>query len=122
MPNWLLVAIGGALGASARYGVSTWMQRVASATFPWSTLAVNVVGCALAGAALGWFERADAPPAPRLLLVVGLLGGFTTFSAFGVETLNLHRDGRSGAAVANVALNVGLGLAATLLGWRLAAR
>lgn len=122
MPNWLLVALGGALGASARYGVSTWVQRMGSAALPWGTLAVNVLGCALAGAAVGWFERGESQPSVRLFLAVGLLGGFTTFSAFGVDTLGLHRDGRLGAAFANVALNLALGLAATFVGWRLTAR
>jgi CrcB protein len=122
MANWLWVALGGALGASARYGASTLLNRVAGASFPLGTLAVNAVGCALAGAALGWLEREPSPAHVRLFLIVGVLGGFTTFSAFGVETLALHRDGRSVAALGNVALNVVLGLFATFVGWQLAAR
>jgi len=117
-----MVALGGALGASARYGVSSFVQRLGSAALPWGTLAVNVVGCACAGAAVGWLERHPTPSTLRLFLAVGVLGGFTTFSAFGVETLGLQRDGRMGAAFANVALNLVLGLAATFVGWRLTAR
>jgi len=115
--NWLLVALGGACGATLRYGVSLLLQR-ASSGFPYATLAVNALGCAAAGVALALYERSGTAAPARLFLSVGLLGGFTTFSAFGVETLALQRDGRSGAAFANVALNLGLGLAATYAGWR----
>ena len=122
MANWLWVALGGALGATARYGVSTLLGRFAAASFPFATLAVNVLGCAVAGATIGWLERHPTPAPTRLFVVVGVLGGFTTFSAFGLETLALQRDGRSAAAFGNVALNLVLGLSATFVGWRLAAR
>jgi CrcB protein len=118
--NFLWVALGGACGASLRYGASLVLQRAASG-FPYATLAVNALGCAAAGVALAVFERETAPSQARLFVSVGLLGGFTTFSAFGVETLALQRDGRTAAALANVALNLGLGLAATYAGWRLTA-
>jgi CrcB protein len=122
MANWLWVALGGAFGATARYGVSTLLARFAGTGFPFGTLAVNVLGCAFAGATIGWLERHPAPAPTRLFVVVGLLGGFTTFSAFGLETLALQREGRSAAAFGNVALNLVLGLSATFVGWRLAAR
>lgn len=117
------VALGGALGAVARYGVSLALQRTnSSATFPLATLAVNVVGCLAAGAALAYFERHPVAANARLFVLTGVLGGFTTFSAFGVETLALHREGRPTLAALNVGLNLALGLAAALVGWRLAAR
>lgn len=123
MWNAAWVALGGALGALARYGVSLAFQRPSgSATVPYATLAVNVVGCLAAGAALAFFERHPSPTHTRLFVLTGLLGGFTTFSAFGVETLALQREGRTTFAAANVVLNLVLGLGAALLGWRLATR
>lgn len=116
--NFVWVALGGACGALLRYSVSLLLQRAAFG-FPYATLAVNALGCAAAGVALAIFEREGSSSQARLFVSVGLLGGFTTFSAFGVETLALQRDGRSAAAFANVALNLGLGLAATYAGWRL---
>jgi len=116
--NFVWVGLGGACGALLRYGVWLVVQR-ASPGFPYATLAVNALGCAAAGVALAVFEREGAPSQARLFVSVGLLGGFTTFSAFGVETLALQRDGRTTAALANVALNLGLALAATYAGWRL---
>lgn len=117
------VALGGALGAVARYGVSLALQRTsASSTFPSATLAVNVAGCLAAGAALAFFERQATEASTRLFVMTGLLGGFTTFSAFSVETLALHREGRPMLAALNAGLNLALGLAAAHLGWRLAAR
>jgi CrcB protein len=105
----LAIGLGGALGALARYGVSGLVQR--GTAFPVGTLAVNVLGCFLIGAL---FERLG--PGARQLVVVGVLGGFTTFSAFGHETLELLRGGETRLALANVAANVVLGVGAVLLG------
>lgn len=121
MNSGLLVACGGALGALARWLASSALQRLSGASYPLGTLAVNALGCLAAGWLVGWLEsRSSASEAMRLFLVVGVLGGFTTFSAFGVETLVLARDGRGGAAVAYVAASLALGLGAAALGWRLA--
>lgn len=104
--NLLLVALGGALGASARYGVGLGMARFGAA-FPWATLAVNVVG----GLAMGLLVARTAPgDTLRLALGVGALGGFTTFSAFSLETVGLmeHQPGLAMLyVVASVFLSVG---------------
>jgi fluoride exporter len=125
-PTWhalLLVAAGGAAGSVARYMLSLWtMQAAGMPRFPLGTFAVNVLGCLLAGVLAGlaarqaWLE-ADT----RLLLMVGVLGGFTTFSAFGIETAQLLRRGEWLLAGGYVAGSVLLGIAAVLLGLWLAA-
>lgn len=104
-----MIGIGGGLGALARYGLSGLVQR--GPGFPWGTLAVNALGCLLIGAL---FERVAADT--RVFVVAGVLGGFTTFSAFGHETIELLRGGQTGLAFANVALNVAVGLGAVVLG------
>lgn len=116
----LWIGVGGGLGAMLRYwvgGVAQGWGRV----FPVGTLAVNVLGCFLIGAVSHLVEaRGAATPETRGFLLVGVLGGFTTFSAFGHETLNLVRDGEQFLAAGNVAANVGAGLAAVWLGRALA--
>jgi CrcB protein len=113
----LLVGFGGFLGAVARYGIGGYVQDRVPGTFPLGTLAVNAAGCLLIGvlselAEARGYLSADA----RLFAVVGLLGGFTTFSAFGNETLNLLRDRDWWLAGANVAANVVLAVGAVWLG------
>jgi len=93
--NILLVGLGGFAGAVARYLLGGWvLHHTLSAKFPWSTFAVNVLGCLVIGVLSGLAERLEwfSPPV-RLLLLTGLLGGFTTFSAFGLETVHLLRRG-----------------------------
>jgi len=108
----LCVALGGAAGSVARYLVSIAALALFGAGFPWGTLAVNVVGSAAIGVAAGLGLEGPA----RLLLVTGFLGGFTTFSAFSLETGALFE--RSPAlAVLYVLASVGLGLAAFGLAW-----
>jgi CrcB protein len=110
---FLLVGLGGALGSMARYGIGLALPSIG---FPYATLAVNVIGCFGIGLVLPTIDRAVAlPPDLRLLIVVGFLGGFTTFSAFGNETIALVRAGGT-VALLNVAANVLLGLAAVVLG------
>ncbi len=111
------IALGGAIGAVARYGLSGLVHRTANGNFPAGTLVVNVVGCLAIGAFLYFVEdRAMLGPTARLFVAVGILGGFTTFSSFGYETIELLRDGRWGAASGSVLGNVILGLAAVWLG------
>jgi CrcB protein len=113
-----LVGLGGAAGSMLRYWLGGLAQaRLGSAAFPAGTLAVNLAGC-LAIGMLAYLadSRGAASPETRALLLVGLLGGFTTFSAFGNETLNLIRDGEGLLAGANVTANVVLGVAAVWLG------
>ncbi|WP_243720491.1 fluoride efflux transporter CrcB [Luteimonas aestuarii] len=114
----LLVAAGGTAGSVARYMMSVWtMQAAGMPKFPWGTFAVNLTGCLLAGLLAGLAERhAWFDADTRLLLMVGLLGGFTTFSAFGVETAYLLRRGEWLLASGYVGGSVLLGIAAVLLG------
>jgi CrcB protein len=114
----MLVALGGAIGSAGRYLVSGALSRpIAEGAFPAGTLVVNVAGCFAAGLILGLNAQQDAlSESARLLLLIGVLGGFTTFSAFGVETVMLARRGDPMLAVLNVTLSVAAGLFAVWLG------
>lgn len=116
----LLVALGGAVGSLTRWAVAVALQRLGH--FPWWTLAVNVVGCLLGGVLMGRFgvDRSRFTDEVRLLVMVGFLGGLTTFSTFSTDTLILVRRA-PGLAAINVALNVCLSLGAVVLGARLGA-
>ncbi len=115
----LAVAAGGAAGSLLRYWATLAAARVGWVAFPWSTIAINVVGSFV----IGWVATATMPggasPASheaRLLVMTGLCGGFTTFSAFSLQTLDLLRAGDWTGAAANVLLSVMLCLAAVALG------
>jgi CrcB protein len=117
----LLIALGGALGTLARYGTvlaaERWSARFA---FPVGTLAVNLVGCFVAGLLAALFAtRVPVREDVRLAVMVGFLGGFTTFSAFGLGTFALGRDGRAGAALVNVIASNALGIFLVWLGYRI---
>jgi len=106
---YLWVMLGSALGGGARLYVSTLVARGAGTSFPWGTLAVNVAGCLLVGALGALFEPASPLHVRqdlRVFLVVGVLGGFTTFSAFSLEALLLVQRGQASAAIGYVALSV----------------
>lgn len=114
----LLVGVGGFLGSIARYTLGGWvLHMTAQERFPLSTFTVNVLGCLVVGILAGLAERYDIfGPEARLLLFTGLLGGFTTFSAFGLETVFLFRRGDAGLATGYVVASVLLGIAAVWLG------
>jgi CrcB protein len=113
----LLVLVGGALGAAARYLTSSWMARRFGAAFPWGTLSVNVAGSFLIGLLATLADEAGViSPDPRAFLVVGVLGGFTTFSSFTLETLRLVEQEDRRGALLNVGANLLLGFAAVTLG------
>jgi CrcB protein len=118
----LLVALGGAIGSVARFKLSGYvLHHTIDWRFPAGTFAVNVIGCLVAGTLAGLAEKHDLmSPQTRLLVFTGILGGFTTFSAFGLETLFLLRRGELLVASANVFLSVALGLTALWLGLGLA--
>jgi fluoride exporter len=118
MKALLLVALGGAIGSVARYSLSGLVLRhTIDWRFPAGTFAVNVLGCLAAGALAGLAEKHGMfSPEARLLLFTGLLGGFTTFSAFGLETMHLMKRGEFGVAAANVLLSVAIGLLALWIG------
>lgn len=118
MIKLLIVAAGGALGSLARYGLSTWIHSRTQGSFPYGTLAVNVLGCLAIGVFLHVIQDRQAlGPNARLFLTLGILGGFTTFSSFGYETVQLAAGGQWGAAAGNILGNVVLGIGAVWLGW-----
>lgn len=111
MKNYLLVAAGGVIGAVSRYWLSGAVSRLSSGRFPYGTLVVNLVGCLLIGFIMTLaLERFSWSPEWRVFLVVGILGSFTTFSAFSYETMSLLREG----AYLLGAVNVGASLAGCL--------
>ena len=118
LPLWFLVGLGGFVGSVTRYLAAGAVQRLFPAMrLPGGTLLVNVVGCALIGVAGALVEyRGLFSSQVRVFLMIGILGGFTTFSSFGFETLELAREGQLGLGLVNVALQIGLGLAAVWIG------
>lgn len=112
-----LIALGGALGAMLRYGVSLGMHALLGRGFPYGTLTVNVLGSLAMGTLyVLLLERATYAPEYRALLLIGLLGAFTTFSSYSIESLELIEAGRFPAALLNTLANVSLCLAACWLG------
>lgn len=118
--GWLYVALGGAIGALLRYGVSGWVQEWTAGTFPWGTMTVNVTGSLLLGFAVVWLESAVSPPEVRQFAAIGLLGAFTTFSTFSLEATSLLRDGDWPAAAGYVFGSLGAGLVGAVAGIGLA--
>lgn len=120
----LLVALGGAIGSVARFKLSGWVLHQAPGwRFPAGTLAVNVIGCFIAGLLAGVAVKQEVfTPEARVFLFTGLLGGFTTFSAFGLETLLLLKRGEAGVAIANVVASIAAGLLVAWLGYQMTAR
>jgi CrcB protein len=116
--NILLVALGGALGSVSRYLLGTWVQSTSqSIDFPFGTLSVNLIGCFVIGLLSQLAEaRGVFTSETRALVFIGVLGGFTTFSSFGNDTINLLRDGETFNALLNIGANVILGLALVWLG------
>jgi CrcB protein len=113
----LAIAAGGALGALLRYWVSSTTYALTGATFPYGTLLVNVAGSLLMGFLYIWLlERMLGDGALRAFLLIGLLGAFTTFSTFSMETLNLVEDGELARAAANALLSPLLCIGAAALG------
>lgn len=120
MYSYLLIALGSAFGGVARYWCSSLIAERAGETFPWGTLAVNVAGSCLIGLLAGLAApegRFYLSPDARQFLMIGVMGGFTTFSSFSLQTLMLIRDGDWLAAVANVLLSVIACLAAVWAGY-----
>lgn len=110
------VALGGAVGASARHLVGVAGESLLGPGFPWATLACNVLGSAL----IGWLAVSLEHDSARAFWMIGVLGGFTTFSSFSLQTLELARQGQVGLALAYIALSVALCLIGVALGLMLA--
>jgi CrcB protein len=118
--TYVWIALGGALGSVARYGCSSLAAHAVGETFPWGTLVVNVAGSFVIGlfsTLTGPDGRWLVPPDARLFVTIGLCGGFTTFSSFSLQTLNLVRTGEFGAAFGNVVGSVALCLLSVWAGF-----
>ncbi len=112
-----LLAFAGALGTLSRYGLAGLVQRLVGPYFPWGTLAVNVFGCFIVGVLWSLFRhRLPVSPETRVVVLVGFMGAFTTFSAYILETEELMRAHEWIYAFANFSLQNGLGIAALLVG------
>ena len=125
MLPWIAVAVGGALGSVARHGVNRFvLHQWPSLRFPAATLTVNVVGCIVVGVLAGMIASGRLPMRPvwREFVFVGILGGFTTFSAFGLDTITLIRAGDGRVAFSNVLLHVILGVGAAYAAFVIAER
>jgi CrcB protein len=115
----LFLALGGALGTLLRYGVSVFAQNFRQSNFPFATLTVNLLGSFAIGLLWGMFERNPVSENMRMFLFVGLLGGFTTFSAFSAETMNLFRSQETVLALGNILANNVLGILLAFAGFYL---
>jgi len=121
MKQMLAIATGGALGAVMRWYVAGAIQRLSGSSFPWGTLAVNVVGSFLLGFLFVWMlERATISEFTRLAVTVGFMGAFTTFSTFSVETARLLQEGALSMALGNILAQVLICVSLAWLGMLLA--
>jgi CrcB protein len=115
--GYLIVFLGGGLGAALRHGINTGMARLAGTAFPYATLFENVSGSLVMGILAGYFAfRGDATQHWRLFLTTGVLGGYTTFSAFSLDTVLLYERGEMGLAALYVAASVALSIAGLFIG------
>lgn len=123
MKSILLVGLGGFIGAVARYKLGGWVLHLTvQEKFPYGTFAVNLIGCLVVGVLAGLAEKYEMfGPDTRLFLFTGLMGGFTTFSAFGLETVFLFRRGEPWIAMTYAGASVLLGIVAVWLGFRIVA-
>ncbi len=111
MQKTILIALAGLVGTLIRYWLSGFVARQYGETFPWGTLAVNLIGSFLAGAVYYIAdERFLISPTLRTIILIGLLGGLTTFSSYGLQTFTLLREGEVGLATLNIAVSNVLGL------------
>lgn len=120
MERLLLIAAGGAFGALLRYGVSGMKFSYLDGIYPWGTMSVNMIGAFLIGLFWGFFENAPLPTEARSFIFVGVIASFTTFSTYGLETMNLFRDGETKLAFANIIATNVVGLLLVFIGFLLA--
>jgi CrcB protein len=123
MLTYLLVAIGGALGSVSRFWLNGLISTRFGETFPWGTMLINITGSFIIGffaSLTGTEGRWLVSPAFRTFFMIGICGGYTTFSSFSLQTLNLANEGEWTRAGANILLSVVLCLAGVWLGWLLA--
>lgn len=112
------IAVGGAIGSLGRYGLLTLLGGVDDGVLPWGTLSANIIGSLVLGFVLRLSERGAFSEGMRLFLAVGLLGGFTTFSFFSYENIELLRDDRFLTVVTNVLIQLAVGIAVATAGYR----
>lgn len=119
--TWIAIAVGGALGSMARHLVNLELSRHVNRTLPYATFFVNVAGCVVIGVLAGRIAggKLHLTPTMRSFVFVGILGGFTTFSSFGLDTFTLARGGEHAAAFWNVVGQIALGLGGLSLGFHL---
>ena len=113
----LYLLAGGAIGSLLRYGVSGLTHKYISGLFPWGTLMVNATGALIIGFLWGLFEQKGISPNMRMFLFVGLLGGYTTFSTYALESMNLFKSGDTRMAIMNLLANNLLAIAAVFGGY-----
>ena len=119
--NWpiiLSVGAGGFIGATGRFLISAWIQKIAGVSFPVGTLGVNILGSFIIGFLFLLFEQTIAP-SQKAFLITGMLGALTTFSTFSLETVTMIQNGMFAKSLVNIALNTTLCIMATLLGMAL---
>jgi len=116
----LWIALAGAAGTLLRYGIGTWLQPGSDGGFPWGTLAVNITGSFILGFAFRYLDRLPGDVELRTIVGAGFCGGYTTFSAFGLETVRMMQDGKTARAAFYVGASVLLGLIAVIAGLTLA--
>ena len=122
MKIWILVGAGGALGSMARYGLTAFASRYLPPTFPYGTFIVNIAGCLVFGLVVSLAgDRVAIGTAGRAFFLIGVLGGFTTFSSFMLDTFTLAEGHQTAAAFLNVAVQIFFGYAAAYVGFRAAA-
>jgi len=115
--NLLLIGLGGSIGSMIRYAV---FLLIRSRSFPYATLSVNIIGSFIIGLVFALsVKEAGLSSNWRLFLATGICGGFTTFSAFSLENMELMQGGRTGLAITYIALSIVLGIAATFAGYQL---
>ena len=112
----LIITAGGGIGAVLRYVLSETVYRFTNPTFPWGTLTVNLLGCYIIGLAWQYSEMYLVSTSTRIFILTGILGAFTTFSTFSLETLTLLRDGEIKLAVLNQIVSVSFGLILVIAG------
>ena len=117
MMKVLLLIAGGALGTLTRYGISGLTHRFMDGVFPWGTLMVNLSGALVIGFIWGLWENERISSNMRTFVFIGILGGYTTFSSYALETLNLFRDGETKLALINIIASNILGLLLVFLGF-----